>query len=162
MPPGGRKAVIQCQLCVDQMCRVCWRGKWRVGERKSSLWAQEQFLQPNWHLFPPSPAGPASAPCSTEPPTGTTCREREETLQIFCCKNAEWMDRVMLATLLLDLWGAVHKIMAPELKGRVLDQLYEGDEQTPWVRPVHNQPLQQDPAWQALQLTSFITFYCHL
>lgn len=56
------------------------------------------------------------------------------------------MDRVMLATLLLDLWGAVHKIMAPELKGRVLDQLYEGDEQTPWVRPVHNQPLQQDPA----------------
>lgn len=71
------------------------------------------------------------------------------------------MDRVMLATLLLDLWRAVHKIMAPELKGRVLDQLYEGDEQTPWVRPVHNQPLQQDPARQALQLTSFITFYCH-
>lgn len=47
--------------------------------------------------------------------------------------------------LLLDLWGAVHKIMAPELEGRVLDQLNEGDEQTPRVGPVHNQPLQQDP-----------------
>jgi len=72
------------------------------------------------------------------------------------------MDRVILANLLLDLWGAVHKIMAPELKGRVLDQLYEGDQQTPWVRPVHNQPLQQDPARQALQLTSFIRLYCYL
>lgn len=60
----------------------------------------------------------------------------------------------MLATLLLNLWGAVHKIMAPELKGRVLDQLYEGDEQTPWVRPVHNQPLQQDPARQSLLSTT--------
>lgn len=57
---------------------------------------------------------------------------------------------VMLAPLLLDLWGTVHKIMAPELKGRVLDQLNEGDEQTPRVRPVHNQPLQQDPAWHEL------------
>ncbi len=57
----------------------------------------------------------------------------------------------MMAPLLLDLWGTVYKIMAPELKGRVLDQLNEGDEQTPRVRPVHNQPLQQDPAQQVSQ-----------
>lgn len=31
-------------------------------------------LQPSWHPCPPSPAGLASAPYSTEPPTGTTCK----------------------------------------------------------------------------------------
>lgn len=139
--PGGKRAVIQCRLCGDQMCRVLveqMKG-WGEGGLSPSLYgAQEQFLQLNWHLFPPSPAGPVSAPCSTEPLTGTTCREtKKETLQIRH-KNTEERDCVMLATLLLDLWGAVHKIMAPELKGRVLDQLYEGDEKTPWVRPVHN------------------------
>lgn len=35
--------------------------------------------------------------------------------------------------------------MAPELEGRILDQLDEGDEETPRVRPVHDQPLQQNP-----------------
>lgn len=49
---------------------------------------------------------------------------------------------------LLDLWGTVHKIMAPELEGWVLDQLNEGDEESPGVRPVYNQPLQQDPESQ--------------
>lgn len=80
MAPGGRRAVIQCRLCVDQMCRVLvgqMKG-WGEGELSLSLWAQEQFLQPNWHLFPPSPAGPASAPCSTELPTGTTCRKTKK------------------------------------------------------------------------------------
>lgn len=38
--------------------------------------------------------------------------------------------------------------MAPELEGRILDQLDEGDEQTPRVRPVHYQPLQQNPKEQ--------------
>ena len=36
--------------------------------------------------------------------------------------------------------------MGPELEGRVLDQLDEGDEETPGVRSVDNQPLQQNPA----------------
>lgn len=82
MPPGGRRAGIQCRLCVDQTCGVLvgqikgW-GDWEPS-RSLSLWAQEQFLQPNWHLFPPSPAGPASAPCSTEPPTGTTCTHTQK------------------------------------------------------------------------------------
>lgn len=39
----------------------------------------------------------------------------------------------------------MHKVVAPELEGRILDQLDEGDEETPWVRPVHYQPLQQNP-----------------
>lgn len=43
--------------------------------------------------------------------------------------------------LLLDFRGTVHKVVTPELKGGVLDQLDEGDEQTPRVRPVHDQPL---------------------
>ena len=47
--------------------------------------------------------------------------------------------------LLFNLWGTVYKVMAPELEGRILDQLNEGDEETPWVRPVHYQPLQQNP-----------------
>lgn len=47
--------------------------------------------------------------------------------------------------LLFDLGGTVHKSMAPELEGRILDQLNEGDEETPRVRPVHYQPLQQNP-----------------
>lgn len=38
--------------------------------------------------------------------------------------------------------------MAPELEGRILDQLDEGDEETPRVRPVHYQPLQQNPKEQ--------------
>jgi len=38
----------------------------------------------------------------------------------------------------------VHKVVTPELEGRILDQLNEGDEKTPRVRPVHNQPLQQN------------------
>ena len=38
------------------------------------------------------------------------------------------------------------KFMRPELEGWVLDQLDEGDEETPGVRSVDNQPLQQNPA----------------
>ena len=45
----------------------------------------------------------------------------------------------------LDLWGAVHELVGPELEGGVLDQLDEGDQQAPWVGSVHNQPLQQHP-----------------
>ncbi len=150
MPPRGRRAGIQCRLRVDQTCRVLVGQMKGWGEGELSLWAQEQFLQPNWHQFPPSPAGPASVPCSTEPPTGTTYTQKTWR---HCSSSVVKKQKdvfVMLAPLLLDLWGTVHKIMAPELKGRVLDQLNEGDEQTPWVRPVHNQPLQQDPAWHNL------------
>jgi len=32
----------------------------------------------------------------------------------------------------------------PELEGGVLDQLYEGDQETPGVRSVDNESLQQD------------------
>lgn len=47
---------------------------------------------------------------------------------------------------LLDLRGAMDKLVGPELEGWVLDQLNEGDQQAPGVGPVHNQPLQQHPA----------------
>ncbi len=113
--------------------------------RALSLGTGSSSCSLNWHQFPPSPAGPASVPCSTEPPTGTTYTQKTWR---HCSSSVVKKQKdvfVMLAPLLLDLWGTVHKIMAPELKGRVLDQLNEGDEQTPWVRPVHNQPLQQDP-----------------
>ena len=47
---------------------------------------------------------------------------------------------------LLDLGGAGDELVLPELEGGVLDELDEGDEETPWMRSVHNQPLQQNPA----------------
>lgn len=47
--------------------------------------------------------------------------------------------------LLFNLRSTVHKVMAPELESRILDELDESDEETPWVGPVHNQPFQQDP-----------------
>ena len=43
----------------------------------------------------------------------------------------------------LDLGGAVRELEAPEVVARVLDELDEGDEQAPGVRPIHDQPLQQ-------------------
>ena len=39
----------------------------------------------------------------------------------------------------------MHELVRPELEGGVLDELDEGDEQPPGVRPVHDQPLQQHP-----------------
>lgn len=39
----------------------------------------------------------------------------------------------------------MHEVVAPELEGRILDELYEGNEETPGVWPVHDQPLQQNP-----------------
>jgi len=38
----------------------------------------------------------------------------------------------------------VDELVRPELEGGVLDQLYEGDQETPGVRPVDNESLQQD------------------
>ena len=40
------------------------------------------------------------------------------------------------------------ELVGPELEGRVLDQLDEGDEETPGVRSVDNQSLQQHPTIQ--------------
>ena len=50
----------------------------------------------------------------------------------------------------LDLWGAVHELVGPELERGVLDQLDEGDQETPGVGPVDDQPLKQHPGqkWQ--------------
>lgn len=54
--------------------------------------------------------------------------------------HARLRDRLEQA---LDLRVAVREGEAPEVVARVLDQLDEGDEQAPRVRPVHYQPLQQ-------------------
>ncbi len=37
----------------------------------------------------------------------------------------------------------MREAISPEVVSRVFDELNEGDEQSPWVRPVHNQPLQE-------------------
>lgn len=47
--------------------------------------------------------------------------------------------------LLFNLGGAVDELVRPKLVLMILDKLDEGDEKTPRVRPVHNQPLQQNP-----------------
>ena len=46
---------------------------------------------------------------------------------------------------LLDLGGAGDELVLPELEGGVLDELDEGDEEAPRVRPVHDQTLQEHP-----------------
>jgi hypothetical protein len=45
---------------------------------------------------------------------------------------------------LLNLWRARDKLVLPELEARVLDELDEGDEQAPGMRPVHNEALEED------------------
>ena len=47
---------------------------------------------------------------------------------------------------LLYFRSAVDELVRPELERRVLDKFDEGDEETPGVRPVHDQPLEQYPA----------------
>ena len=46
--------------------------------------------------------------------------------------------------ILFDFWCTVDKLMMPELELWVLDEFNEGDEKTPRMRSVNNQPLQQD------------------
>ena len=45
---------------------------------------------------------------------------------------------------LLYFRGAGDELVLPELEAGVLDELDEGDEEAPRVRPVHDQPLQED------------------
>lgn len=70
---------------------------------------------------------------------------REGTRQTQTVRVAVPEDSVPNRNLLFNLRGTVHKVMAPELEGRILYQLDEGDEETPGMRPVNDQPLQQDP-----------------
>ena len=37
------------------------------------------------------------------------------------------------------------EVICPEVVSWVLDQLNESDQQAPWMRPIHNQSLQQHP-----------------
>lgn len=46
---------------------------------------------------------------------------------------------------LLNFWSTMDKFMVPELKCRVFYQLNEGNEETPWVRPIYNQSFQKNP-----------------
>lgn len=54
---------------------------------------------------------------------------------------------------LFNFWSTLDKLMAPKLEGWVLDELYESNKQTPRVRPVYNEPFQQDSCY--LLLDSF-------
>ena len=47
--------------------------------------------------------------------------------------------------LLLYFRGAVDELVRPKLVLVVLNELDEGDKKSPRMRPVHNQPLQQNP-----------------
>lgn len=54
---------------------------------------------------------------------------------------------------LFNFWSTLDKLVAPKFERWVLDELNESNEQTPRVRPVHNQPFQQDSRY--LLLDSF-------
>lgn len=45
---------------------------------------------------------------------------------------------------LFNLWSTLHKLVTPELERGILDELNESDEQSPRMRAVHYQSLQQD------------------
>lgn len=47
--------------------------------------------------------------------------------------------------LLFNLRGAVDELVRPKLVLMILDELNEGDEESPRMWPVHDQPLQQHP-----------------
>ena len=57
---------------------------------------------------------------------------------------------------LFNLGCTVDKVVFPEVVARVLDQLDEGDEQSPGVRSVHNQTLQQNTAGEETDKDSLI------
>lgn len=54
----------------------------------------------------------------------------------------------------------MHKVVAPELEGRIFDELDEGNEKTPGVGPVHNQPLQQNPERPSSSCSSLTANVC--
>lgn len=47
--------------------------------------------------------------------------------------------------LLFNFWCTVDELMVPELERRILDKLDEGNEQSPRMRAVDNQPLEKHP-----------------
>lgn len=49
---------------------------------------------------------------------------------------------------LLNFWGAVNKLMVPELKCWIFYQLNESNKETPRMRPVYNQSFQENPEIQ--------------
>lgn len=51
---------------------------------------------------------------------------------------------------LLNFRSTVHELVMPELELRVFDEFNEGDEKTPRVRSVDDQPLQQDARYLLL------------
>ena len=53
----------------------------------------------------------------------------------------------------------MNKLMLPEVIGWIFDQLNKCDQQTPWVGPVHNEPLQQNTAIIHLIRESLSTDY---
>ena len=55
----------------------------------------------------------------------------------------------------------MHELVVPELEAGVLDELDEGDEQTPGVRPVHDQPLQQHPVVSLMSFDRLCVMYEH-
>lgn len=46
---------------------------------------------------------------------------------------------------LFNFWGTVYKLMVPELKRWIFNQLNEGNKKTPRMWPIYNQPFQENP-----------------
>lgn len=57
-----------------------------------------------------------------------------------CLKN-----EIITFDSLFNFWGTVYKFMVPEFKCWVFNQLNEGDEKTPRMWPIYNQPFQKNP-----------------
>lgn len=46
---------------------------------------------------------------------------------------------------LFNFWGTVYKLVVPELKRWIFNQLNEGNKKTPRMWPIYNQPFQENP-----------------
>lgn len=64
---------------------------------------------------------------------------------------AHILSNIQINDSLLNLGCAMHKIVIPKLIARILDQLNEGDEKTPRMRPIHNQTFEQDTCYLLLR-----------
>lgn len=76
------------------------------------------------------------------------CCDSTKNSRFNCFRDIIFNDFVVRLYSLLNFWSTVNKLMVPELKGWIFDQLNERDKETPGMRPIYNQSFQENPEIQ--------------
>lgn len=73
----------------------------------------------------------------------------------FLITHPRWSHQMILIVLsqtikstfnsLFNFWGTMYKLVVPELKRWIFNQLNEGNKKTPRMWPIYNQPFQENP-----------------